>query len=139
VGVFQAGSKENVIPDEAVVKLNVRTFDAQVRKRVLAAIERIVNGEAAAAGAPRPPEITALDSYPLGVNEPEVSRRVLEAFRAHFPANRIVASEPVSASEDFWTFGTEWHVPATFWFVGGTDPDVFLEAERDAVVVGVKK
>ena len=51
VGSLQAGTKENVIPDEAIIKLNVRTFDAGVRKRVLAAIERIVNAEAAASGA----------------------------------------------------------------------------------------
>ena len=50
VGSLQAGTKENVIPDEAIIKLNVRTFDEGVRKRVLAAIERIVNAEAAASG-----------------------------------------------------------------------------------------
>jgi metal-dependent amidase/aminoacylase/carboxypeptidase family protein len=60
VGALQAGTKENVIPDEAIIKLNVRTF---VRKRVLAAIERIANGEAAAAGAPKAPEITSLDRW----------------------------------------------------------------------------
>ena len=57
-GSLQVAPKENVIPDEAIIKLNVRTFDEGVRKRVLAAIERIVNAEAAASGAPRPPEIT---------------------------------------------------------------------------------
>jgi hypothetical protein len=46
----------------------VHTFDEGARKRVLAAIERIVNGEAAATGAPKAPEITSLDRYPLGVN-----------------------------------------------------------------------
>ena len=45
VGVLQAGTKENVIPDDAIIKLNVRTFDAGVRKQVLDAIERIVNAE----------------------------------------------------------------------------------------------
>src|SRR6185437_2645446 len=63
VGSLQAGTKENVIPDEAIIKLNVRTFYAGVRTRVLAAIERIVNAEAAASGAPKAPEITPLDSY----------------------------------------------------------------------------
>jgi amidohydrolase len=71
VGVLQAGTKENVIPDEAILKLNVRTFDAGVRTRVLAAIERIVKAEAAASGAPRPPEITNIDQYPLNVNDRE--------------------------------------------------------------------
>ena len=53
VGSLQAGTKENVIPDEAIIKLNVRTFNEDVRKRVLAAIERIVNAEAEASRAPK--------------------------------------------------------------------------------------
>src|SRR3569833_2331068 len=89
VGVVQAGTKENVIPDDALIKLNVRTFDAGVRAHVLAAIERIVNAEAAASGAPRQPEITALDPYPLNVNNAEATRRVADAFRRHFPIERV--------------------------------------------------
>src|SRR6185312_10259703 len=79
VGVLQAGTKENVIPEEAVIKLNVRTFDEGVRKHVLEGIERIVNAEAKASGAPRPPEITQLDSYPLNVNDKPASEHVAEA------------------------------------------------------------
>lgn len=130
VGVLQAGTKENVIPDEALIKLNVRTFDEGVRKRVLAAIERIVNAEAAASGAPRPPEITTLDHYPLNVNDAEASKRVVDAFRRHFPAERVRQTGPAPASEDFGSFGTEWHVPSVFWFVGGTDPDVYAQAKK---------
>jgi metal-dependent amidase/aminoacylase/carboxypeptidase family protein len=74
IGVLQAGTKENVIPDEAIIKLNVRTFDEGVRKRVLAAIERIVNAEAAASGAPKKPEITTLDRYSLVTNDPEATK-----------------------------------------------------------------
>jgi len=130
VGSLQAGTKENVIPDEAIIKLNVRTFDAGVRKRVLAAIERIVNAEAAASGAPRPPEITPLDRYPLNVNDAEASARVVEAFRRYFPADRVRQTGPAPASEDFGSFGTEWHVPSVFWFVGGTDPDTYAKAQE---------
>ncbi|MEP9371262.1 M20 family metallopeptidase [Mesorhizobium sp. KR1-2] len=129
VGVLQAGTKENVIPDEAIIKLNVRTFDAGVRARVLAAIERIVNAEAAASGAPRPPEITALDSYPLNVNDRDASKRVVDAFRAHFGAERVRETGPAPASEDFGSFGSEWRVPSVFWFVGGTDPDTYAKAK----------
>ena len=94
VGSLQAGTKENVIPDEAIIKLNVRTFDEGVRKRVLAAIERIVNAEAAASGAPRPPEITPLDRYALTSNDPDATERVVEAFRHHFPAERVKQTGP---------------------------------------------
>src|SRR5436305_10815009 len=85
VGVLQAGTKENVIPDDAIIKLNVRTFDAGVRKHVLAAITRIVNGEAAAAGAPKPPEITPLDRYSLVRNDTDATEKVVGAFRQNFP------------------------------------------------------
>jgi hippurate hydrolase len=130
VGVLQAGTKENVIPDEALIKLNVRTFDAGVRKRVLAAIERIVKAEAAASGAPRPPEITPLDRYPLNVNDKQASERVADAFRAHFSADRVVHTGPAPASEDFGCFGTEWHAPSVFWFVGGSDPATYAQAKE---------
>jgi hippurate hydrolase len=130
VGSLQAGTKENVIPDEAIIKLNVRTFDAGVRKRVLAAIERIVNAEAAASGAPRPPEITPLDRYPLNVNDAKASARVVDAFRRYFPAERVRQTGPAPASEDFGSFGTEWHAPSVFWFVGGTDPDSYAKAKE---------
>ncbi|MFL6673241.1 MAG: M20 family metallopeptidase [Massilia sp.] len=129
IGALQAGTKENVIPDDAVIKLNVRTFDAGVRKRVLAAIERIVNAEAQASGAPRPPEITTLDQYPLGVNDDDASARVADAFRQHFPADRVRQVGAASASEDFGSFGTAWGVPSMFWFVGGTDPGVYAKAK----------
>jgi hippurate hydrolase len=129
VGVLQAGTKENVIPDEAIIKLNVRTFDAGVRTRVLAAIERIANAEAAASGAPRPAEITTLDHYPLNVNNQEATSRVVDAFRAHFGGERVRATGPAPASEDFGSFGAEWHVPSVFWFVGGTDPDTYAKAK----------
>ena len=129
IGALQAGVKENVIPDEAIIKLNVRTYDENVRKRVLAAIERIVNAEAAASGAPRPPEITLLDRYPLAVNDPDASQRVAAAFRRHFSSDRVRETGPATASEDFGSFGAEWKAPSVFWFVGGTDPETYAKAK----------
>ncbi len=129
VGSLQAGTKENVIPDEAIIKLNVRTFDETIRARVMAAIERIVNAEAEASGAPRKPEISVLDHYALVRNDPHAAKRVAEAFRRHFPAELVQETQPTTASEDFGCFGSEWHAPSVFWFVGGTDPDVFSKAK----------
>jgi len=131
VGALQAGTKENVIPDEAVIKLNVRTFDEGVRQRVLAAITRIVNAEAAASGAPKPPEITPLDRYPLANNDAAATERVAEAFRQHFSSERVREVSPAPASEDFGSFGGEWGVPSVFWFVGGTDPDTYAKAKSE--------
>jgi len=134
VGSLQAGTKENVIPDEAIIKLNVRTFDEGVRKRVLAAIERIVNAEAEASGAPKKPEITPLDRYSLVKNDPDAARRVGDAFRNYFPADRVQETDPTSASEDFGSFGAEWGAPSVFWFIGGSDPGVYAKAQKEGKI-----
>jgi amidohydrolase len=131
VGALQAGTKENVIPDEAVIKLNVRTFDQGVRERVLASIERIVKAEAEASGAPRAPEFVTLDRYDLVNNDAEAAGRVRDALRAHFGDERVTEIPPLSASEDFGSFGSEWHAPSVFWTVGGTDPELYIRAEKE--------
>ncbi|MFN3725477.1 MAG: M20 family metallopeptidase [Allosphingosinicella sp.] len=131
VGALQAGTKANVIPDEAVILLNIRTFDEAVRERVLQSITRIVNSEAEASGAPRPPEVQPLDRYPLVVNDAEAAKRVRTAFEAHFTEERVRHVGPTSASEDFGSFGGEWGVPSVFWFVGGTDPDTYEKAKAE--------
>ena len=131
VGALQAGTKENVIPDDAVIKLNVRTFDEAVRQRVLDAIKRIVNAESEASGAPKPPEITPLDRYDLVRNDDQATARVRDALRGHFGDDRVVHTGPASASEDFGSFGVEWGVPSVFWFIGGVDPETYAKAERE--------
>ena len=130
IGALQAGTKENVIPDEAVIKLNVRTFDEGVRTHVLDAIKRIVEAEAQASGAPKPPEITPLDWYQLVRNDPDAATQVRAAFQAHFGEERVVEIPPISASEDFGSFGSEWNVPSVFWTVGGTDRDTYQQAKE---------
>jgi hippurate hydrolase len=131
VGALQAGTKENVIPDQATIKLNVRTYDENVRKRVLAAIERIVKAEAQASGAPKEPEFKTLDRYALVKNDPEAVKRVGDAFRQYFSAERVQSTQPTGASEDFGSFGAEWGAPSVFWFVGGTDPDTYKKAQDE--------
>ena len=137
VGSLQAGTKENVIPDEALIKLNVRTFDEGVRTRVLSAIERIVNAEAEASRSPRKPEITPLDRYSAVKNDAEATKRVADALRSHFAAERVQETEPTTASEDFGSFGSDWHAPSVFWFVGGTDPETYAKAKSAGTVAEI--
>jgi hippurate hydrolase len=109
----------------------VRTFDEQVRTRVLDAIKRIVEAEASASGAPKPPEITMTEHYPLTTNDPQSTARVASALRGRFGTDRVHdLASPVSASEDFGSFGTEWGVPSVFWYVGGIDRDLYARAEQ---------
>jgi hippurate hydrolase len=129
IGVLQAGTKENVIPDEAIIRLNVRTFDEGVRERVLAAIRRIAEAEAAASGALVPPEITTLDHYDLVQNDAEATGSIGAAFRHYFGPDHVQETQPTSASEDFGSFGAGWQVPSVFWFVGCTDRETYAQAK----------
>lgn len=108
VGSLQAGRSPNAIPTEAVLQLNNRTFDDQVRDQVLSSIERIVNGEAATSGAPQPPEITML--------------------------RQVQPSGRTTASEDFSEITSAWNVPLVYWAVGGIDPQMYVEADGIAAV-----
>lgn len=131
IGALQAGTKDNVIPDDALLRINVRTFDTAVRTRVLDAITRIVKAEADASGAPTPPTITTTEHYPLLRNDPSWSARLAGAIRKQLGDDRVhELAAPISASEDFGSFGTEWGVPSVFWYVGGTDPDLYRTAEQ---------
>ena len=134
IGVLQAGTKENVIPDEAIIKLNVRTFDEGVRKRILSSIERIARAEAEASGAPRLPEITPIDQYPLNFNDKQASDKVAAALRAYFPAGQVQHTGPAPASEDFGCFATAWHAPSVYWFIGGTESKVYARAMAEGKV-----
>ncbi|MBM0125120.1 amidohydrolase [Pimelobacter simplex] len=128
VGSFHAGVAPNVIPDSAVLGLSVRTTDEAVRVGVLAAIERMVRAEAAAADAPRPPEIEVLHTFPPVVNDAAASERVREAFSA---AGRwiVVDPGPVTGSEDVGILAAAAGAPCAYWLLGGADPALFAGAE----------
>lgn len=130
IGALQAGTKENIIPEDATLKLNIRTFDDGVKEHILSAVKRICDAESVASNAPQQPEYTTLDSYPLTENDAEATAKVAAAFHAQFGAN-VHETEPASASEDFSIFGRSWEVPYVFWFVGGTDPKIFKDAIKN--------
>jgi hippurate hydrolase len=128
VGSLHVGTVHNVIADHATLEVNIRTFDGQVRAKVLAAIERIVHGEAAAAGSPKPPEITRLGSFAVTANDDVVTAELAAAFREHFGADRTTEAPLVTGSEDFSEFGRAAGVPSVFWLVGGVDAQTVLTA-----------
>ena len=122
VGSIHAGTRGNVIPDDAELAVTVRATTPAVREKVLAAITRVVNAEAAASGAERMPEITPLDELPLLVNDQAATDVVLDAFRALLGPDRVfVLPDTLTGSEDFGHFGSTLGVPSVFWHFGGLD------------------
>ena len=134
IGSLQAGTKENIIPDEATIKLNMRTFSEDTREYMLKSIRRICCAECDASGAERPPEFTTINRYPLTENDLIATQKIAGVFNQQFGKNAVLAAGPASASEDFSVFGRSWGVPYVFWFVGGTDPEVYAKAVQEKTV-----
>ena len=128
VGYIQAGTKNNIIPDHADLGLTVRTRKADVRKQVLAAITRIVNAEAEAGGAPRPPSIDHDESTDLVYNDPTLAHRMQAVLESALGKENVLLEEPITASEDF-SFFTAQGIPGFYFSLGGADPDKFAEAK----------
>ncbi|MGH3509574.1 MAG: peptidase dimerization domain-containing protein, partial [Nocardioidaceae bacterium] len=123
----QAGTKSNVIPDQATILLNMRTYNDHTRTAMLDAIKRIVTAECDASGSPRSPEFELYDQFPITENDPDVTARVAAALRDQF-GDRAVELPLQTASEDFSDIPTALKVPYTYWGIGGSDPAVYQEA-----------
>jgi amidohydrolase len=128
IGALRAGTKENIIPDDAELLLSLRTFDPAVRRRVLDAINRIVHGEAMTSGAPRAPEVELTMSFPTVVNDPAAVDRSRPAFAALLGAERVLDPGVVTGSEDVGLLATAADAPCVFWLLGGGDPEDFTGA-----------
>jgi amidohydrolase len=103
VGSFHAGSKHNIISDEAKLQLTVRSYNGDVRKNLLDGISRIAKGEAIAAGLPDNlmPIVTFSESTPATFNTSPLTTRVAAVLTARFGKDQVKASAPWMASEDF--------------------------------------
>jgi amidohydrolase len=128
VGYIQAGTKNNIIPDHAEMGLTVRTRKAEVRKQVLAAITRITNAEAEAAGAPRPPSIEHYEATDLVYNDPALAQRMRGVLESALGKDNVVIEEPISPSEDFSYF-VEQGIPGFYFSLGGADPEKLAQAK----------
>ncbi|MBI3227033.1 MAG: amidohydrolase [Mycolicibacterium cosmeticum] len=128
VGRLQAGTKENIIPDTAELGINVRTYSAERRAAVRAAVERVVRAEAAASNAPREPDFDWTVTAPVLISDPAATEKTVAALREHFGADKVWPLPPLSASEDVGVFGNAIGVPTVFWFWGGVTMQTFTDA-----------
>src|SRR5579864_3565023 len=128
VGYIQAGTKNNIIPDQAEMGLTVRTFKQDVRKQVLAAITRIVKAEAAAGNAPREPLVDRYEGTDSVYNDPALAERLRAPLEAALGKSNVLTAEPITPSEDFSYF-IEQGVPGFYFSLGGADPQKFAEAK----------
>ena len=135
VGSFHAGTKHNIISDEARLQLTVRSYTPEIRRQLLDGIARIARGEAIAAGIPedRMPVITSEPNYtPATVNTDAITRSTTDLFRAHFGAERVREIRPVMAGEDFSQYHlADRSIESLIFWVGGVPQERWDAAGGD--------
>ena len=104
VGSIHGGTKNNIIPDEVVMQLTVRSFTKPVQQQLLAAIVRITKAEAAAAGATREPLIERGPPATALVNDSALTRRIAAMLTREVGPARVKDAPPEMPSEDFAEF-----------------------------------
>ncbi|WP_338866195.1 amidohydrolase [Myxococcus stipitatus] len=136
VGSLHAGSRSNIIPDEAVLEMTVRTPTDALQKQVLDAISRMAKAECDAGRAPKPPEIEVMSRTRVMVNDDSYFTRVRSAHAAWFGEEHIVDTGMLSGSEDFPYFDGRTsgegarpaEVPLVYWNFGGTSHEAWKRA-----------
>jgi amidohydrolase len=128
VGYIRAGTKNNIIPDQAELGLTVRTYKAEVRKQVLAAITRIAKAEAVAGGAQQETLIEHYESTDSVYNDPHLADRLRSPLEAALGKDNVITTDPITPSEDY-AFFVEQGVPSLYMSLGGADPQKYAESQ----------
>ena len=121
---FHSGTTFNVIPQTAELQGTIRTFNPEVRQKVLTRFTEIVEGIASALNCTA--EIRLESVTPAVINYPEVTARVQEVARRLFPEAEIDPDERTMGSEDM-AFMME-DIPGCYFFIGSSNPEKGLEA-----------
>lgn len=129
-GYLHAGKKENIIPDQAELRLSVRSSTEDVRHRLLDRIERIVTAECEASGA-EPPVIENFHASRIVDNDPKLSHSLAQAFAEELGEDRVTFDPEfrMMGSEDFAELVADEGVPYSYWLVGGHSQET-LDAEE---------
>ncbi|KAF4548354.1 Hypothetical protein D9617_29g007310 [Elsinoe fawcettii] len=130
VASVQAGDAENVVADEALLKVDIRAMRQEVREHLIKGVERIVRGECEVSGCTKQPEFKVTRTFPLLVNEDEATGRVERAFAEHFGSDHNAEADRLGGSEDFGELATAIGKPSVFWTYGGTPHEKWDAAQK---------
>ena len=118
VGSIHSGTKENIIPDDAMLEGTIRTLDEQTRKRAKAKVTEVAKAVSQAFGAACEVAFEE-DAYPVTYNDPDVTEEVAKLLET-IPGTRLERMDPLLGGEDFSRFLQE--APGTFYYLGTRNP-----------------
>jgi amidohydrolase len=135
VGSIHGGTACNIIPEEVRLQLSIRSYDDDLRDRILASIERMARGVALTAGVPedRAPTVTVKSTHPSNYNDPELTERVAQVLRLGLGEEQVIRTGPVMVSEDFGLWGLQGRIPTCMFWLGGADHDQFAASLESGI------
>ena len=133
VGSFHAGTKHNIISDEAHLQLTVRNDNLETRQVLLDGIKRIAENMGRVAGLPEdllPEVIVSDESVPPTVNDTQLTQRLRAVWSKELGEDIFYESKREGmGAEDFPFFTTDPYIASTYFAVGGT-PQADFDAEK---------
>lgn len=126
VGSIQSGSAGNIIPDQALLRGTIRSYDDATRQLLKEGLVRTARAVAEMARAPAP-TVTFDAGASAVVNDAAIEARTAPVFKAAFGTRAVEATSPGSASEDYSEYIIA-GVPSLFWGLGGYEPKTIAEA-----------
>lgn len=127
IGAFQAGSAGNIIPDTALLRGTIRTYDSGVRDKVLDGIGRVARASADMAGAPAP-KVEITPGGKAVVNDAALTAKTAGVFKAAFGSNAVEVAQPGAASEDYSEFILA-GIPSVYFMIGAFSPEMIQAAK----------
>ena len=125
VGMIEAGTRNNIIPEEATMMGTIRTFDPELRKEIYNDILKIAEGVETATGATVRVEFDVGGFYPVTYNNIPLGERMKRSLIEATNGNFAEITRRTGA-EDFSYFSQE--IPGLYIFLGVNDPGKLEQA-----------
>jgi amidohydrolase len=129
VGKIQGGVRSNIVPEQVELVGTIRSLDPEMRLQIHDRVRDIATHVAESMGATVEVQIPLSTSYPVTVNDPELTAQMVPALEAAAGADRVHLIAAETGAEDFSFFARE--VPGFYFTLGGRDPDQALAVTAD--------
>ncbi len=126
VGMVKAGTRNNIIPEDAEIMGTIRTFDPELRKEIYSEIEQVAKGVALGTGTKISVEFDVGGFYPETYNDPKLVEAMKESLMKASPGRFVESNIPVTGAEDFSYFSKE--IPGFYFWLGVNKPGVGLDS-----------
>lgn len=143
IGMIKAGTRDNIIPETAKMEGTIRTLNQEIREQILAQVPELIKSIAKTYGGEA--EIEIIKGYPVGVNDPGLTKLVHETVIDLLGKENLVIPPPILGAEDFFEFGLGGKIPAAMFFLGGRNEEKgftaanhsnYFDIDEDSLKIG---